>query len=148
MTDKPIDPSRVPQLEVPSMLAAEADTPLPPVQPVSPVAPLTPQDLPQEAVELFRKATEVAPNPLATQVGGNHYKLMAIQPIVFAIANNLGFIEGSVIKYVARWPYKGGIEDLKKARDMLDKKIAAEEAKAAARGSYADYIIASIKAGT
>jgi hypothetical protein len=34
-----------------------------------------------------------------------------------------GFLRGNVIKYIARYPEKGGIEDLRKARHYLDKLI-------------------------
>ena len=54
------------------------------------------------------------------QMGGDHYRKMAIQPIQFITANNLGFCEGNIIKYVCRWPQKGGVEDLKKARHYID----------------------------
>lgn len=66
---------------------------------------------------------------LATQIGGDHYKDMAIQPVEYAHANGLGFIEGAVVKYVSRWRTKGGIEDIKKARHFLDLLIQLEEAK-------------------
>jgi hypothetical protein len=29
--------------------------------------------------------------------------------------NNLGYLEGTAVKYVSRWRSKGGIEDLEKA---------------------------------
>ena len=57
------------------------------------------------------------------QEGGRHYKEMAIQTWDYIIANNIGYMEGNVIKYVSRWKDKGGIEDLKKARHYLDKLI-------------------------
>lgn len=66
-------------------------------------------------------------DPLTTQVGGNHYKEMKIQPIEYALANNLPFVEANVVKYVSRWRKKGGVADLKKARHMLDLLIAHEE---------------------
>ena len=37
---------------------------------------------------------------LDKQIGGNHYKDFLIQPIEFIVKNNLGFIEGNVIKYI------------------------------------------------
>lgn len=58
--------------------------------------------------------------PLATQVGGDHYKKLAIQPIEYIHANGIGFAEGSVIKYVTRWRDKGGLRDLEKARHFID----------------------------
>lgn len=54
------------------------------------------------------------------QVGGEHYRHMAIQPAEFIIANELGFVEGNVIKYVCRYKDKGGVEDLRKARHYID----------------------------
>lgn len=64
------------------------------------------------------------------QVAGDHYKNMAIQPIQFITANNLGFCEGNIIKYLCRWPAKGGVEDLKKARHYLDLLIESQSVKA------------------
>ena len=51
---------------------------------------------------------------LDKQVGGSHYKDMAIQPIEYIHKNGLGFCEGNIIKYITRWKTKNGIEDLKK----------------------------------
>ena len=55
-----------------------------------------------------------------TQVGGDHYTKMAIQPIEYVFANDIGFAEGNIIKYVSRYRNKNGLEDLKKARHMLN----------------------------
>ena len=57
------------------------------------------------------------------QEGGSHYKTLAIQPWDYIIQNNLGFLEGNVIKYVTRWRTKEGVQDLQKARHFLDKLI-------------------------
>jgi hypothetical protein len=51
---------------------------------------------------------------LDTQVAGDHYKKMKIQPVEFIHANNIPFIEGCIIKYAARWRDKGGIKDIEK----------------------------------
>ena len=59
----------------------------------------------------------------AMQVGGNHYKGKAIQPWDYIASNNLGYLEGNIVKYVSRWQSKGGIEDLKKAMHYLTKLI-------------------------
>lgn len=64
---------------------------------------------------------------LKVQVGGDHYKTLVIQPAEYCMANNIGFMEGSVIKYVTRWRDKGGVDDLKKARHFLDMMIEHEE---------------------
>lgn len=57
----------------------------------------------------------MADNPLNTQVGGNHYKGYSIQPIEYAMANNLNYCQANAIKYVTRYRDKGGKEDLLKA---------------------------------
>lgn len=68
-----------------------------------------------------KRPKDAAPDTaLDTQVGGDHYKSMAIQPVEFIHANRIGYIEGAVIKYVCRWRRKNGVEDLKKARHFLD----------------------------
>ena len=65
---------------------------------------------------------------LTTQVGGNHYKDMPIQPVEYIHKNGIGYFEGCVIKYVSRWRKKNGVEDLKKARHFLDLLIEFEDA--------------------
>lgn len=57
---------------------------------------------------------------LDVQVGGGHYKSLAIQPVEYIHKNGIPYLEGNVIKYVTRWRYKNGVEDLKKARHYLD----------------------------
>lgn len=57
---------------------------------------------------------------LDVQIGGNHYKSMKIQPVEFALANNLDFCQGSAIKYILRHAEKGGKQDLEKAKHFID----------------------------
>lgn len=64
---------------------------------------------------------EMAAN--AIQIGGDHYKGKAIQPWDYIISNDLGYLEGNIVKYVSRWKDKGGVEDLKKAQHYLAKLI-------------------------
>ena len=59
-------------------------------------------------------------NPLNTQVGGAHYKDFAIQPVEFITKNNLGFIQGNIIKYICRYKHKNGKEDLEKIKHYVD----------------------------
>lgn len=63
---------------------------------------------------------EVKDNPLDKQVGGNHYKDMAIQPVEFIERNGLGFCVGNCIKYLCRHKRKNGKEDLLKAKHFID----------------------------
>jgi len=57
------------------------------------------------------------------QVGGTHYKSKTIQPWDYIAANNIGYFEGNIIKYVSRWQEKGGVNDLQKALHYLQKLI-------------------------
>ncbi len=57
---------------------------------------------------------------LDVQVSGNHYKDLPIQPVEYIHANNIGYFEGNVIKYVSRWRAKNGIKDLEKAKHYIE----------------------------
>jgi hypothetical protein len=59
-------------------------------------------------------------NPLDVQVGGGHYKDLKIQPIEYIHANNLGYCEANVVKYISRWRSKGGLQDLEKVKHYVD----------------------------
>ena len=59
-------------------------------------------------------------SPLLTQVGGDHYKDMAIQPMVYSMANKMDACQHTIIKYVSRFRDKGGIADLEKAKHVID----------------------------
>jgi len=65
------------------------------------------------------------------QVGGNHYAKHSIQPWDYIVANNLGYLEGNIVKYISRWREKGGVEDLRKVIHYAEKliEIALEEQK-------------------
>lgn len=83
----------------------------------------------QQAIQDWMRAPAPT-SPLATQVGGSHYKTMKIQPLEYCHANNIGKIEGDVIAYVSRWRAKNGIEDLRKAIHELQILIELENAQA------------------
>ena len=53
------------------------------------------------------------------QVGGDHYRSLAIQPTEYCHKNRLGFCESSVVKYVTRHRAKNGRQDLEKAIHFL-----------------------------
>ena len=71
------------------------------------------------------------PPPEFRQVGCSHYMDKTIQPwdameswmtkVEFS-----GYLRGNVIKYVARWREKGGVQDLMKAQHYLEKLIELE----------------------
>ena len=54
------------------------------------------------------------------QIGGNHYSRFKVQPSKFINDNNLQFAEGNAIKQICRHAYKGGKQDLEKAKHYID----------------------------
>jgi hypothetical protein len=61
-----------------------------------------------------------------TQIAGGHYKDKPIQPWDYIAANNLGYFEGNVVRYISRWRDKGGVDDLRKAKHYIEKLIELE----------------------
>lgn len=53
-------------------------------------------------------------NALKTQVGGSHYKDLAMQPIEFIVKAGLSFIQGNIVKYISRYKHKNGAQDVEK----------------------------------
>ena len=39
----------------------------------------------------------------------------------YVVSHNMGFLEGNIIKYVTRYKFKNGREDLLKAKEYLDR---------------------------
>jgi hypothetical protein len=76
---------------------------------------------------------EAVEQPTSDPVNPSHYKqggIECIEAIKAALgARFIGYLSGNILKYLWRWPDKGGIEDLKKARWYLDRLIQEEEAK-------------------
>jgi len=56
---------------------------------------------------------------LNVQIGGDHYLNKGIQPIIYIHANQLGFCESNVVKYVTRHKEKNGAADIHKAIHYL-----------------------------
>lgn len=88
---------------------------------------VTPEE--REAMEtLAKQLAAVADKALASnrQVGGDHYRQKTIQPWT-AMESWMtreefeGYLRGNVIKYIARYKDKNGIEDVYKARHYLER---------------------------
>lgn len=84
--------------------------------------------------DVERYTVHVQPSALDTQVGGDHYKTSKIQPIEYIEANDLTFLEGSIVKRVTRHnkPTGKGAEDMQKviheARLILEMRYGINEA--------------------
>jgi len=56
----------------------------------------------------------------------DHYTKLGITPFDYSMANGLDAMQHSIVKYVTRFRSKNGMEDLRKAADVLDQLIAHE----------------------
>ena len=56
----------------------------------------------------------------ASQVDGEHYKSLPIQPMELSMANNLDALQHTAIKYIIRHKEKGGKRDLNAAIHCIE----------------------------
>lgn len=77
-----------------------------------------------EDVKIYKEENPKQPKANDIQHGGNHYKKYGdLQPWDVITAWQLGYLEGTALKYIARWKDKNGIEDLNKAIHFLQKAV-------------------------
>lgn len=69
----------------------------------------------KEEVHIHLKQTDVT-NP-------SHYRMGNIEVIDFILDQQMDYLEGNAIKYISRYKYKNGLEDLRKAKWYLNKLI-------------------------
>lgn len=75
---------------------------------------------PAKSVDNFSTLDKLL-KPEDIQVGGSHYKGLAIQPMRYSMLNGLNACQHTAIKYVTRYKDKGTpIEDLKKAIHCIE----------------------------
>jgi Protein of unknwon function (DUF3310) len=67
------------------------------------------------SVATIIKNKDEAKNAFDTQISGNHYSKLKIQPMEYALANNLNYGQANAIKYITRYADKNGKQDLEKA---------------------------------
>jgi hypothetical protein len=82
-----------------------------------------------DVVEFFKRAKLVAAqydngmedpgDSLSKQIGGTHYK-KGVQPWTIALDWGLDPWSHNVVKYILRFPYKNGREDLEKIQHYLE----------------------------
>lgn len=84
-------------------------------------------DAGQEIFDGFTQPEElpfVSDNAWSKQIGGDHYKKLAIQPMEYALQNKLDYAQANVVKYVTRHADKNGKQDLLKAIHNIELMIA------------------------
>ena len=78
-------------------------------------------DAVEDVSDFVDSAVDALPfEALRKQVSGSHYADQAIEPIDYVMANDLGYCEGNVVKYVTRHKLKNGKEDILKAIHYLE----------------------------
>jgi hypothetical protein len=102
--------------EFPNLSVATALHETPPPSPA--VAKLAEQVV--EVENLIEKHYGAKQTALDVQVGGDHYKNLAIQPVEFCEKNKLSHLESSIVKRVCRWRTKDGLKDLLKIKHEVD----------------------------
>jgi adenine-specific DNA glycosylase len=56
-------------------------------------------------------------------INPSHYKQGKIEVIEFILDQKMSYLEGNVIKYISRYKFKNGLEDLNKAKWYTNKLI-------------------------
>ena len=79
-----------------------------------------------QKLEELADQTVTAKTAFDTQIDGNHYIKLAIQPMEYSFKNNLNCLQHTIVKYVTRYKDKGGLADLQKARHCIDMLIQLE----------------------
>ena len=68
-----------------------------------------------------KSVEQISTIPENTQVGGSHYKGLAIQPMRYSMLNGLNACQHTAVKYITRYRDKGTpIEDLRKAIHCIE----------------------------
>lgn len=76
---------------------------------------------------VFGEGTDNKKKASETQIAGNHYSKLKIQPMRYALENELNYGQANAVKYITRYKDKNGIEDLKKAIHCIELLIEFEE---------------------
>lgn len=72
----------------------------------------------------YKEDGALQPSANDVQIGGNHYKqFKGMEPWDVITGWGLGYLDGTALKYIARWKHKNGVQDLEKAVHFLQKAI-------------------------
>lgn len=55
-----------------------------------------------------------------SEEGGNHYERLKIEPVKIFVAFHFNWFQGEILKYVSRFLYKNGVQDLNKSIHIAD----------------------------
>ena len=77
--------------------------------------------------EIKVKWNENRPSDMPDKINPSHYQQGNIEVIDFILDQKMDYLTATIVKYIARWRFKDGICDLKKAKWFLNKLIEQEE---------------------
>ena len=80
-----------------------------------------------EFMKRWNERNNTVTSATETQIGGDHYTKLAIQPMQYSMKNGLDPLQHTIVKYVTRFRDKAGIEDLEKAKHCIDMLIEYEK---------------------
>jgi hypothetical protein len=80
----------------------------------------------KQIYKAYSQGQEDQGDVMSKQVAGNHYK-RAIQPWEIIDEWDMCYYSGNVLKYLLRYRYKNGVEDLEKAKHYLEYLIKKEK---------------------
>ena len=63
---------------------------------------------------------------MSDKINPTYYR-KGIETTDYIVSHSMNYVEGNIIKYVTRYKYKGGLEDLKKAEWYLTRLIKQQE---------------------
>lgn len=69
---------------------------------------------------LDKQGREDQGDVMSRQVGGTHYQKATIQPWTIGLDWGLDPWSMNVVKYILRFPYKNGVEDLEKIKHYVE----------------------------
>jgi len=83
-----------------------------------------------QSTPIYETSSDGSDQPKEEVFRPSHYTQWQMEPWTFLMLNNVPFAEASVCTYVLRWRKKNGIQDLKKARRVIDMIIELENNRA------------------
>lgn len=89
------------------------------------MSPLEASRISAEEILAFTERT-LSMKPTSEKVVHPKHYTKGIECWDYTTSHDMGFLDGNVVKYVTRYKYKDGLQDLKKAKQYLEKLIQVE----------------------
>ena len=84
------------------------------------------EDLESRSGDALQPSDDINGEPEKAVFRPEQHQQLPMDTFTFLILNNVPFAEASVVKYVMRWREQGGVDELRKARRLVDMMIEME----------------------